>query len=93
MIYMYPPMEVEFKLTSPALGLKFPMESPGLWSSDIPIAHARPNTTRSNSELAPNLGLKIILAQLENTISLANSWIIYLYFMYLIDSDNNSHGI
>ena len=33
----------------------FPMGSPGLFSSIIVLAQARPNTTKSRSELAPSL--------------------------------------
>ena len=41
--------------SSPAFGAISGNSSPGLHSSSIVLAQARPNTTKSKSELAPNL--------------------------------------
>jgi len=39
---------------SPAFGGSSANVSPGLFSAAIVLAHARPNTTRSNKEFAPS---------------------------------------
>jgi len=47
---------IQFMIFSIVLitGLRGPIDSPGLFSSAIVLAQARPNTTKSNRELAPS---------------------------------------